>query len=129
MSIHVKLHHLTRYRYEKMTSFATYLPSGDSQNDVIFNGRSYDLYMEGTTDARNYADYEVGLILLSPPQSPQWNHRYRVGRVPLLNVRGYIRDGKLVDDEVSYPWPTQSLFAVFLKNNLAYRAWLAATGK
>ncbi len=39
-------------------------------------------------------------------------------------VKGLIQKGKLVNDKVSYPWPTESLFTVFVKNNPIYRVWL-----
>jgi hypothetical protein len=117
---------LARYQYKKMTSFTTYRPDGSQASDMIFNGRAYDLYMEGTTSAKNLADYEVGLILLSPPQSPEFNHRFRPGRIPVLNVTGRIEDGQLHDVKVSYPLPNETLFTVFLKNNIFYRLWLEA---
>jgi len=117
---------LTKYPYDRMTSFTTLRPDGVAENDMIFNGPVYDMYMEGTTDTRQIARYEVGIILLSSPQSPQLNHDLRLGRIPILNVKGLIQKGKLVNDEVSYPWPTESLFTVFLKNNIFYRMWLSA---
>ncbi|HUU59514.1 MAG TPA: hypothetical protein VMZ50_08225, partial [Phycisphaerae bacterium] len=61
---------LATYRYNKMTGFATFRADGVTENDMIFNGRVYDMDWEGTTDADNLARYEIGLFLLSPPQSP-----------------------------------------------------------
>ena len=117
---------LAKYRYRRMTSFAEFLPGGTAKNDMVFSGKTYDLYMEGTTDAENIGRYEIGLILLGTPQSAEWNHTYRQGRIPILNFKARIEGGKMYDEEVSYLWPNETLFVIFLKNNIFYRIWLAA---
>lgn len=117
---------LTRYRYNRMTAFTEYKPDGTAVNDMVFSGQTYDIYIEGTTDADHIGRYEVGLILLGTPQSAEWNHTYRQGRIPLLNVKARIEGGRMHDESVTYPYPTQSLFTIFLKNNIFYRLWLAS---
>ncbi len=117
---------LTQYRYNKMTAFAEMKPDGSAENDMIFTGSLYDLYMTGTTDPQHIARYETGVILLSPPQSPQWNHDYHVGRIPLLKIKARIEDGQLLDQEVSYPWPNETLGAIFIRDNFFYRLWINA---
>jgi len=117
---------LAKYRYRKMTVFAEYLADGTAVNDMVFDGKTYDLYIEGTTDAENMGHYEIGLILLGTPQSARWNHVYRQGRIPILDFRARIEGGRMHDERVSYPWPNETLFVIFLKNNLFYRTWLAA---
>jgi hypothetical protein len=117
---------LAKYHYRKMTAFAEFLPDGTAKNDMVFDGKTYDLYMEGTTDAENIGRYEIGLILLGTPQSAEWNHTYRQGRIPLLNFRARIEGGKMHHEDVSYLWPNETLFVIFLKNNIFYRIWLAA---
>ncbi len=119
---------LTKYRYRKMTGFAEYLPDGTAENDMIFNG-SYDIYMVGNTDVKGIARYTIGVILLSAPQSPEFNHRLRQGRVPMLKFQARIKDGRFYDEEVSYPWPTETAYRIFLANNLFYRLWLDAKNK
>ena len=115
---------LAKYPYRRMTGFAEYRPDGVVANDLVFNGQSYDIYMEGQTTAENVAQYEVGIVLLSLPQTPEWNHRFRQGRVPLLEVRSKFEDGKIIEENVSYPLPTETAFTIFLKNNLLYRILL-----
>ena len=117
---------LTRYRYNKMTGFADYQSDGLALNDMVFSGQTYDIYIEGTTDADNIGRYEIGLILLGTPQSAEWNHTYRQGRIPLLKVKARIEGGQMHDETVSFVYPNESLFAIFLKNNIFYRLWLAA---
>ena len=117
---------LAKYRYKKMTAFADLRADGTVKNDMVFDGKLYDLYMEGTTDANNIGRYEIGLILLGTPQTAEFNHAYRQGRIPLLNMKARIEGGKMHDQQVSYLWPNETLFVVFLKNNIFYRLWLAA---
>ncbi|MHC4984687.1 MAG: AsmA family protein [Planctomycetota bacterium] len=117
-----------RYAYNTMTSFAVHRADGVTASDTIFNGVDYDTYMEGTTDTEDIADYEIGVILLNSPQSAEWNHTYRQGRIPILQHGGRIVDGEILDVHVRYVWPTEAMFAIFLKNNVFYRLWLAAQG-
>ncbi|MGC9453459.1 MAG: hypothetical protein ACP5HU_01210 [Phycisphaerae bacterium] len=115
---------LARYEYRKMTSFTEFMPDGTAVNDMIFRGPLYDVYIEGTTDVQNIGEYEIGLILLSTPQSAEWNHAYRQGRIPILHFSARIEGGELHDAKVWYFWPNETLFTVFLKNNFFYRIWV-----
>ena len=118
---------LAKYRYDKMTSFATLRPNGVAENDMVFSGQTYDMYIEGTTDPDNIGRYTTGLILLGTPQSAEWNHVYKQGRIPILKIKARIEGGKMHDEEVSYPWPNETLGVILLKNNIVYRIWLEAS--
>ncbi len=120
---------LAKYSYSKMTAFAEMHPDGAVSNDMVYDGKVYDLFMEGTTDINGIAKYEIGLILVGTPQSAEWNHTYRQGRIPLLNFQARIEGGKMNDVQVSYLRPTETLFTIFLKNNIFYRIWLAGGKK
>ncbi len=113
-----------RYEYKKMTAFVDYGEDGLVVNDMVFDGETYDMYMNGTTSADDVAAYELGVILLSQPQSAQWNHTYRQGRMPILTFQGRAAAGRLHDVTVSYPWPNETLYVMFMKNNYLYRVWL-----
>ncbi|OQB86465.1 MAG: AsmA family protein [Planctomycetes bacterium ADurb.Bin126] len=119
---------LAEYRYRKMTAFAEYLDDGRAVNDMFFDGFQYDLFIEGETDAENIGRYQIGLVLLGSPQTAEWHHAYKQGRLPLLNFRARIEDGRMYDEEVKFLWPNETLFTIFLKNNIIYRLW-AAGGK
>lgn len=110
---------LQRYEYETMTGFATYRASGLAENDMIFSGQQYDVYMEGTTDAENRARYKVGLLLKTG--SPEWHHAWGAGRLPLLMVKGTIHGGELLNREVSFLWPNEAIMAIA---NPIYRAFI-----
>jgi hypothetical protein len=118
---------LTKYRYDRMTGYTTFLADGTQKNETIFTG-VYDVYMEGTTDRDNVARYTLGLVLLPTRVSHEWHRDWKQGRFPILKIKGTIRDGRLINDEVSYPWPNETLFEVFLQNNLVYRAWMNFRG-
>ncbi|MCL2701760.1 MAG: AsmA family protein [Phycisphaerae bacterium] len=112
---------LTRYHYNTMTGFAEFLPDGSARNDMLFSG-SYDVYMEGVTGPDNWGEYEIGLCLA--PVSAQWNHDWKQGRIPILKFRGRIEGGKIHDQVVSYLWPDELIFKMFLERNVVYRAWV-----
>jgi hypothetical protein len=120
---------MTSYPYLKMTAFSDLQADGGAYSDMIFNGKAYDMYIEGTTDANKIGRYQIGLILLGTPQTPEWNHIWRQGRLPILKFKARIEDGKMHDVSVSYPWPNESLGVILLKNNILYRAYLAAQDK
>jgi hypothetical protein len=120
---------MTSYRYLKMTAFSDLHADGGAYSDMIFSGTMYDMYIEGATDANNIGRYQIGLILMGTPQTAEWNHLWRQGRLPILKFKARIEGGKMHDVEVSYPWPNESLGAIFLKNNIIYRAYLATQGK
>jgi hypothetical protein len=117
---------LTRYRYHKMTAFTEYRGDGVAVNDMVFSGQTYDIYIEGTTGADNIGRYEIGLILVGSPQSAEWNHTYRQGRIPLLKFKARIEGGRMHNESVTFVYPNESLFTIFLKNNIFYRIWLAS---
>ena len=120
---------MASYRYQKMTAFSELQADGAAYSDMIFSGQTYDMYIEGTTDARKIGRYEIGLILIGTPQTPEWNHIWRQGRLPILKFQARIEGGKMHDVSVSYPWPNESLGVILLKNNILYRAFLATQGK
>ena len=75
------------------------------------------------------ARYEIGLILLGTPQSPEFNHQLRQGRIIILKFKARIANRRFYDEEISYPLPTETAYKIFLENNIFYRLWLAAGKK
>lgn len=117
---------LTKFKYNKMTGFAKYAADGSAENEMIFSGQAYDMYMEGRTGADGTGQYEIGLVLLGTMVSPQVHVDLKQGRIPILKFRGRIEGGKIRDESVSYLWPHETAFVIFLKNNPVYRIWVAA---
>jgi len=118
---------LTKYRYHKMTGFAKLNADGSAGNDMIFEGRIYDLYIEGATGPDHIGKYRVGVILLASPQSAEWNHRYKLGRIALMNFQARIEGGKMYDVKVSYLRPDEIIGAILLTNNPLYHALFSPT--
>lgn len=114
---------LTKYPYRTMTAFTKFLPSGVMENETFFFGQ-YDLYMEGVTQPDFSIRYSVGLVLLGGAFPPEALRDWKQGRIPILKVKGRIENGKLADETVSYPLPNETLFEIFVRNNLVYRAWV-----
>ena len=114
-----------RYRYLKMTAFSDLRSDGGAYSDMIFSGKTYDMYIEGDTDANKIGRYEIGLIVLGSPQTPEWNHIWRQGRLPILKFKARIEGGEMHDVSVNYLWPNESLEAILVRNNILYRAYLA----
>jgi hypothetical protein len=115
---------LAHYRYARMTAFADLHADGSVENDMIFDGEDYDVYMEGQTNAQGLAEYQVGLLVLGGGWTPQWHHDWKQGRLPLLNVRARIENGRLQEQQVKLPWPNETLGAVFVRNSIFYRMWI-----
>lgn len=120
---------LVEYEYKRMIGFTEHRADGSTYNDMVFSGKTYDLYIEGVTDAERVGRYEVGVILAGTLQSPEWNHRFKQGRVPVLKFKAKLVGGKKVDEEISYPWPNETMFTIFLKNNYFYKLWAARRTK
>jgi hypothetical protein len=113
---------LATYRYERMTGFAELHADGSATNDMVFDGRVYDLYIDGRTDADHIGHYEIGVILPPGIQSAEWNHAHRLGRIPVLKFRARIEGGKMHDVKVSYLRPDEIVAAILLWNNPLYVA-------
>ena len=118
---------LARYKYDTMTAFVTLKPDGTAVNEMLFNGQTYDICIEGATDPNNIGKYQISLILW--PQSADWAHNWRQFRMPIVKFRARIEGGKFHDQVVSYPWPNETLGAIFVKNNIVYRLWLNSRKK
>ncbi|KKL10965.1 hypothetical protein LCGC14_2550530 [marine sediment metagenome] len=114
---------LTRYKYNKMTSFTDFLPDGSARNEIFFYG-GHDVYVEGVTKADDTMQYNLGLVLMGSAFPPEALRDWKQGRVPILKIKGLIKGGKILNEVVSYPLPNETLFEIFLRNSLVYRAWV-----
>jgi hypothetical protein len=116
---------LTKYKYTRLTGFTRFLADGSSENEMICTGL-YDIYVRGKTDFERNARYTLGVIIPVPgvKVSAEWHHNWKQGRIPILKVQGVIANGRMENEKVSYPWPNETLFEMFLQNNIFYRAWV-----
>jgi len=116
---------LATYKYDRMTAFADFYPDGATANDMIFDGKTYNLYIEGVTDANRIGRYEIGVLLLVDPEKPVALHLHRQGRIPLLKFKARIENGRFYNEEVHLVRPDEAAYKIFLKNNIVYRLWKA----
>ena len=93
---------------------------------MIFQGPIYDIYIQGTTDRDHIGRYEIGVLLLGSPQSPEMLHELRQGRIPILKFKARIENGRFWDEEVTYARPDEAAYKIFLENNIFYRLWRAS---
>jgi hypothetical protein len=119
---------LTTFQYNRMTGLAKFLPDGTAENQMIFSGPVYDVYMEGKTSPDNMGEYQIGLVILGTTVPASVHFVAQQGRIPILKFRGRIVDGKIHDEEVSYFWPHETAFEIFLKKNFIW-IWLTAPKK
>lgn len=94
---------MTTYHYNTMTGTAQFNPDGSASNEMIFDGSSYNIYIRGDTDAKRIARYEIGVLLGAV-------------RAPVLNFQARIEDGRFYNEEVSYPFLTETAYKFFLRN-------------
>jgi hypothetical protein len=116
---------LATYQYRRMTGFAEFRPDGTTANDMIFKGKRYNLYIDGTTDADRIGRYEIGVLLLVDPKRPERLHTHRQGRIPILKFKALIKDGRFYNERVSLIRPDEAAYKIFLENNIIYRLWKA----
>ena len=107
-----------------MVGFAEYRSDGSVYNDMIFSGATYNMFIEGVTDAEDIATYDVGVILGDTKSDPLRRHRYKQGRLLILQQKMKIVEGTKVDEEVVYPWPHESAYLFFVRDNYLCRLWL-----
>jgi hypothetical protein len=116
---------LARFDFSYMHSWFEKLPSGTMRHQMIFQGRYYNIYMIGHTDADRRMRYEVGIDFLADFDSKYWADSGQ-GRVPLFAKTGTIlEDGTLADERVTYASPTRILETLLVRNNPVVTAYHA----
>lgn len=118
---------LVEYQYDRMTSFSKFYPDGVAENDMLFSGRGYDLYISGRTGADQVGLYTIGVLLPAYPGTPDWKNRLVPARIPILKFKARIVDGKKVDETITYPWPYETLLGLIKQTG--YRVGLSGPAR
>jgi hypothetical protein len=114
---------LARFDFSYMHSWFTIMPSGRVRNQMIFQGRYYNLYMVGHSDPDRRFRYEVGIDLLAEFDSRYWADSGQ-GRIPLFTKAGRINEqGRLVEERVRYISAERIFEALFVRNNVVITAY------
>ena len=83
-----------------------------------------------STEQVNGHDAACRLIIHTGKESERRARHRVLDSVAFVNAsRAAWLVGKMHDEEVSYLWPNETLFVIFLKNNIFYRLWLDAQRK
>jgi len=109
---------LTRYAFNRMTNVFENKADGSAENRMIFDGKAYDVYIFGTTEADGRTHYTLGVDLLVSLGSDVVSRTLDQGKLPLLHYEGRIVGSKFAEQEVSYVLPHEFAYDVFLRRNL-----------
>jgi len=115
---------LARFNFSYMHSWFDKKPNGEIHHRMIFQGKYWNIYMDGYGNKDNFIDYDVGIDFLADFDSKYWVDTGQ-GRIPLFNKTGTIMpDGSLKDETVKYV-PKQFINGLLVKNNLILTAYYA----
>lgn len=115
---------LARFEYAYMHSWFTKEASGRINHQMIYQGRYYNIYMNGYSDPDSFR-YEVGIDFLADFNSRYWAESGQ-GRIPLFVKTGRLQpDGKIENEEVNYLPPQRVLEVLLVRNNPMVTAYHA----
>ena len=116
---------LAKFEFDYLHSWFSKMPSGRIAHQMIFQGRHYNVYMIGYSDADRRFEYEVGIDFLANYNSRYWADSGQ-GRIPLFVKTGWTdADGKLQDERVNFTPPRRLMETLFVQNNLVVTAYHA----
>ncbi len=116
---------IAQFEFSYMHSWFEKLATGRTHHVMIYQGRFYNVYMIGYSDADGRINYEVGIDFLADFSSKYWSEVGQ-GRVPLFNKTGLkLPDGTLTDEQVNFVPPQRILDTVLIKNNPVFTAYHA----
>ncbi len=106
-----------RFEFSYMHSWFEKFSSGRIRHQMIYQGKFYNIYMIGHSEADGRIDYEVGIDFFADFDSKYWAESGQ-GRVPLFRKTGQkLPDGGLADEEVAYVPPQRIFSTLFVRNN------------
>ena len=109
---------LTRYEFNRMTNVFEHNADGSTDNRMIFDGKAYDVYIFGTTDADGRTRYTLGVDLSVSLGSDVISRTLDQGKLPLMHYNGRLVGSKFAEQQISYVLPHEFAYDVFLRRNL-----------
>ncbi|HUU30677.1 MAG TPA: hypothetical protein VMY69_01095, partial [Phycisphaerae bacterium] len=109
---------LTQYRFNRMSNLFENKENGDTDNRMIFNGRSYDIYIFGDTHPDGRVEYTLGVDLSVSLGSKVISRTLDQGKLPLLYYTGRIVGARFAERNVRYVLPHEFAYDVFVRRNL-----------
>lgn len=111
---------LTTYHFNRMSNVFEHEADGTTQNRMIFDGKSYDIFIFGATRADGTIRYTLGVDLSVSLGSKVWTRMLDQGKIPLMHYTGRIVDTQYVPPgpEIRYVLPHELAYDVFIRRNL-----------
>ena len=109
---------LTQYRFNRMSNLFENKENGDTDNRMIFDGRSYDIYIFGDTHPDGRVEYTLGVDLSVSLGSKVISRTLDQGKLPLLYYTGRIVGAQFAERNVRYVLPHEFAYDVFVRRNL-----------
>jgi hypothetical protein len=110
---------LTEYRFNRMTDDFENKGNGDIDNRMIFEGKSYDIYIFGISHADGQIDYSLGVDLLVSLGSKVLTRGLDQGKLPLMYYTGRIKGTAYAEGPfIRYVLPHEFAYDVFVRRNL-----------
>lgn len=112
---------LTQYRFNRMSNDFENRENGDVDNRMIFEGKSYDIYIFGVTKADGRIEYQLGVDLAVSLGSKVLSRTLDVGKLPLLYYTGRIKGTQYAERDIRYVLPHEFAYEVFVRRNLLFQ--------
>ncbi len=114
-----------RYEFVRMHDWFKKHVDGRVDHHMIYQGKSYNIYMKGhslATTGRSH--YEVGIDLLAGYDSRYWSETGQ-GRVALFTADARVESGVEVEKVIRFVLPHRVISDVFFRNNVVTTAYYA----
>jgi hypothetical protein len=110
---------LSEYPFRRMTDDFENKGNGEVENRMIFEGKSYDIYIFGTSHADGQVDYSLGVDLLVSLGSKILTRNLDQGKLPLMYYTGRIKGTAYAEGPfIRYVLPHEFAYDVFVRRNL-----------
>jgi hypothetical protein len=109
---------LTQYYFNRMSNDFVNKENGDTDNRMIFEGKTYDIYLFGASRATGEIEYELGVDLSVSLGSKVLTRGLDQGKLPLMYFTGRIKNSKYAERNVRYVLPHEFAYDVFVRRNL-----------
>ncbi len=112
---------IAKYPFNRMSNVFENKPNGDADNRMIFQGKSYDIYIFGVSHPDGRTDYTLGVDLTAGLGSTVLSRTLDQGKLPLMRHTGRIAGSHYAERQVSYVLPHEFAYDVFVRKSLLLR--------
>ena len=109
---------MTQYAFSRMSNDFENKANGDVDNRMLFEGKSYDIYIFGVTRADGRVSYQSGVDLGLSLGSKVLSRTLDQGKLPLLNYTGRIVGSQFAELNPQFVLPHEFAYDVFVRRNL-----------